>query len=138
MRIDARFGAAVAIALALTSARASAQSVVVRALEGDRGAVRDGIVRELRRHDLDVFDLPIAVRPLVLNPNVGEMDVAVDHGKVTTSGPLRDIGGMAVGILFLPAALPLQAMEEPLIVPLQLVVEDDAGDNRALLFEALD
>ena len=35
-------------------------------------------------------------------------------------------GGVAVGVLFLPAALAFQILEEPLIVPLELVVEDHA------------
>jgi hypothetical protein len=50
----------------------------------------------VRRDDLDVFDLSIAVRSLVLDPNVGKMDVAVDHRKVTAGSPLRDVGGVVL------------------------------------------
>jgi hypothetical protein len=64
------------------------------------------------------------------------MHVAVDHRKITAGRPLRHVGGVAVGVLFLPAALAFQIVEEPLVVPLQLVVEDNACDNRALLLEA--
>ena len=99
-----------------------------------RGGIGAAVVG---RHDLDVLDLPLAVRSLVFDANVGKMDVAVDHRKITAGRPLRHVGGVAVGVLFLPAALAFQIVEEPLVVPLQLVVEDDACDNRALLLEAL-
>jgi hypothetical protein len=89
------------------------------------------------RHNLDVFDLPLAVRPFVLNTDVGEMDVAVDHGKVTARRPLRDVGGVPIGVLFLPTALTFQSVQEALVVPLQLVVENDSRDRRALVLEPL-
>jgi hypothetical protein len=86
-------------------------------------------------HDLDVLDLSVAIGALVFDPNVREVHVTVDNRKVPAGCPLRHIGGMAIGVLFLPAAIALQIVEEPLIVALQLVVEDDTCDNRALLFE---
>jgi hypothetical protein len=69
-------------------------------------------------HDFDVFDLSLAIRSLVFDSNVREMDVAVDHGKVVGRRPGSDVGGMPIGVLFLPATLPFQVVQEPLVVPL--------------------
>jgi len=33
------------------------------------------------------------------------MDVAVDHGKVAAGSPLRDVGGMPIGILLFSSPL---------------------------------
>ena len=50
------------------------------------------------RDDLNVLDLPVAVRSLVFDANVGKMHVAVDHRKVAAGCPLGDIGGMAESV----------------------------------------
>src|SRR4051812_30894193 len=80
----------------------------------------------VRGHDLYVLGLPLSVRALVFDAHIGEMDVAVDDGKVAAGGPLGQPAGLTIEIPFLLAALAIQIPQESLIVTLQLVVEDHA------------
>ena len=80
----------------------------------------------MRRHDLDVFDLPLAIRALIFDAYVGKVNMAVDHGKVATRCPFGDVIGCSIAIALGAAALAIEVAEEALIVAFQLVIERDA------------
>ena len=44
----------------------------------------------MRCDDFDVLDLSLAVRSVVLDADVGEVDLIVDHGQVVPPRPLGD------------------------------------------------
>jgi hypothetical protein len=82
------------------------------------------------RDDLNVLDLTVAARSLVFDANVGKMHVAVDHRKITAGRPLRHVGGVAVGVLFLPRGARVSDRGGTAGSPAELVVEDNACDNQ--------
>jgi hypothetical protein len=86
---------------------------------------------------LDVLVADLAVLILVFNPGVGEVDAAVEEGKVPLACPRLDLFSVTVwpSCAVAPSAVPL--LQELLVVTLQLVVEDDAPDLPAVGTEAL-
>jgi hypothetical protein len=87
--------------------------------------------------DLEILMPRAAVSVLVLNPRIREPDAPVVIGKFMLPRPAGNLFGLTVRspIAVLPAAIGL--VEEPLVVPLELVIQDDAIDSRALFAEAL-
>ena len=88
-------------------------------------------------HDLDVLVTRPAVAVLVLDTRIGEVHVSVVVRQVVLSRPPRDLLGLAIRptVAVLLAAIAL--VQEPLVVALELVVEDDAPNPTALAAEAL-
>jgi hypothetical protein len=80
----------------------------------------------MRRDHLNVFDLPFTVGALVLDSDIGEMDVSVDNGQVVASSPLCDLAIACIRIAFRLATFAIQVAKETLVVPLELVVQDHA------------
>jgi hypothetical protein len=76
----------------------------------------------VRRENLNVFDLPFTVGTLVLDPDVGQMDVPIDDRQVMTSRPLCDLEGICVA--FSPATFAIEITKKSLVVPLELVVQN--------------
>jgi hypothetical protein len=85
----------------------------------------------VRCHNFDVFYLPFPVRPLVLDPHVREVDMAIDHGKIPTCGPVRDGSDGGVGLALSSSAIAMEFAQKTLIVALQLVVQDDPPNARS-------
>ena len=52
----------------------------------------------MRRHDLDVFDLPLAIRALIFDAYVGKVNMAVDHGELATRCPFRHVTDCSIAI----------------------------------------
>ena len=90
------------------------------------------------RHHLEVLHRPLAI----LGARIRCARPGSARGRQSPADPgwppIRHLGGVAIGVLFVPAALAFQVVEEPLIVPLQLVVQHDPVDDGARLPEALD
>src|SRR5437870_1695585 len=73
-------------------ARPATDSSAARAIPREarlclRGRMRASV---MRRQDLEVFDLPAAVGPLVFDTQIGELDVVVENGQVVGVRPLVD------------------------------------------------
>jgi hypothetical protein len=80
----------------------------------------------VRCDDLEVFDLSTAITVVVLDTYVRKLDVLVVVRQPVRQGPVSNLVGRAIGS---PVAVPLLAialLQEPLILALQLVVEDHA------------
>jgi hypothetical protein len=86
--------------------------------------------------NLDVL-VPVAPVYLVLETKIGKMDRLVEIGQVVFERPSLDLAcipirsPLAVGA---PAVVSLQPL---LVLPLKVVLQDDAADLRALLAESL-
>src|SRR6185436_19262701 len=86
----------------------------------------------VRRRDLDVLSVAAPVRPLVLDAKVRKLHALFEHGQLAFPGPLRDLVACPrrASVAVLPVTIPL--LQEALVVALELVVEDDACDARAV------
>jgi hypothetical protein len=87
----------------------------------------------MRRHHLDI-ECVIATVDVVLNALVWELDVAlVVARQVVLPRPGPDLVDVPIGpsVAILPVAIPF--LQELLILPLQLVVQEDAVDVCTLL-----
>jgi len=90
----------------------------------------------MRCHDLEVFHLSLAVRSFVLDTHIREMHVPINDRKVPAGRPFGDLGCVALCVLLLLTPVTSLVPQEMLIVPLQFVVEDHAGDDHSLVLEA--
>jgi hypothetical protein len=88
-------------------------------------------------HHLDVFVARPAIAVLVLDTSVWEMNVLVEVRQVVFARPPCDLLRLTVrpAVAVLPATVTL--LKEPLVVPFELVVEDDATHPRTLVPQAL-
>ena len=87
----------------------------------------------VQRLDLDVQRSQMPVAVLVLDARVGELDVAVVLRELVLDGPTMDFLRRSIGP---PIALRLAAialLQELLVLALQLVIEEDAADERVVL-----
>ncbi len=86
--------------------------------------------------NLDVLMPRAAVPVLVLDAGIREPDVPIVVRQFVLARPPRDLGGLAIrpAVAVLLASIAL--VEEPLIVALELVVEDDAPNPAALASQA--
>jgi hypothetical protein len=84
--------------------------------------------------DLDIL-MTLASVQFVLDPEVGKADAVVEVRQVVLTRPAFDLAAIAIGssIAVWSAAVPL--LEPFLILALELVVEDDAPNLRALVAE---
>ena len=84
--------------------------------------------------DLDIL-MTVAPVQFVLDAEVGEADAVIEVRQVVLTCPAFDLVAIAIGssIAVRPAAVPL--LEPLLILALELAVEDDAPNVRALVAE---
>jgi hypothetical protein len=86
--------------------------------------------------DLDILVL-VAAMELIFDPEIGEVDLAVEVRQLVFGGPALNLAMIAVRP---PIAIGMAAIGLPqplLILALELLVEDDAVDVGALLAQAL-
>ena len=84
--------------------------------------------------DITLVEAPIAV--FVFDAEVWEMNLVIEVRKVVVVRPLRDFSGFAIRAAIRIVAIPIAFVEPPLVVALELVVEDDSIDPRAVLLQA--
>ena len=91
----------------------------------------------MQSDDLDVDVIETTVTVDVLDACVREMHMPVEVGQVALSRPIRNLRFIAIwpAVAVCTTAIPL--LQEPLVLALQLVVQDNAFDPRAALLEAL-
>jgi hypothetical protein len=87
--------------------------------------------------NLDILVQPPAVRVLVLEARVREAHVSVVIRQVMLACPPFDLLGLAVRTAVAVASATIALVEEPLVVPLHLVIEDDAPDAPAAVADLL-
>jgi hypothetical protein len=80
----------------------------------------------VRRDDLDVLAVPAAVRLLVLDADVGEVDHVIEIRQVVFVRPFANLIGRAIRMAVVVVVILVPLVEPALILALQLVVEDDA------------
>ena len=76
-------------------------------------------------------------RSSVLDARVGKLDVAVVVRKLVLHGPAMDLVRRSIGSAVAVGSTAIALLQELLVVALELVVEDDAPNHRALFAEAL-
>ena len=116
-------------AAAATADRASDREIAGESGLGGAAGVGAAVVAG---DDLDVLMPRAAVAVLVLDPGIRELDVPVVVRQLVFPRPPCNLLGLAVrpAVAVLLAAIAL--VQEPLIVALELVVEDDAPNPAAL------
>jgi hypothetical protein len=87
-------------------------------------------------HDLDVFVLVAPVQ-LVLNPEVGEVDLVVEVRQLVLVRPALDLARVAIGAAVAVRSAAIMFLEPLLILAFELLVEDDAMDICALFVKTL-
>jgi hypothetical protein len=105
----------------------------VDAIAGEtRAALRSCIGSPIvRSNNLDVFDLPLTVGTLVLDPDVGQMDVPIYDRQIVASGPLCNLAIDRICIPLSSATLAVEVLKKSLVVPLELVVQNHPPHNAA-------
>ena len=88
------------------------------------------------RGDFDVLVVPSAIRFLVLNAKVREMDLLIEVREVVFACPTFDFLCRPVRVTVIVVAVPIALVQPGLVLALQLVVEDHALDVRAPLLKA--
>src|SRR5206468_12015860 len=78
-----------------------------------------------------------AVDVLVFDPQIREMDLVVEVRQVVLVSPRLDLAAIAVGMAVVVITVAIALVQPRLVLTLELVVEDDAIDPRAALFQAL-
>jgi hypothetical protein len=89
----------------------------------------------VRRDDLDVLAIPMAVWLLILDADVREVDFVIEVRQVMFVGPFANLIRRPVGMAVIVIVVLVALVEPPLVLALQLVVEDNALDVRAALQE---
>ncbi len=89
----------------------------------------------VRCDDLDVLALPAAIRLLVLDADVGEVDLVVEVRQVVFVRPFANLIRRAIGVSVVVVVVFVALVEPALVLALELVVEDDALDVRATIDE---
>jgi hypothetical protein len=85
---------------------------------------------------LDILVSAAAVDVFVLDPEVWEVNMVIEVRKVMLHRPGANLGLVAIGMPVVIVASTVVLMQPLLVVPLQLVVENDAVDTSALFMEA--
>jgi hypothetical protein len=85
--------------------------------------------------NLDVFPPSLAVDVPVLDPRVGELNVAVTLGEIMLASPKVSLFDGSIRTPITVAAPPISFLEESLIVTLELGVQDNTFDAGAKLPE---
>jgi hypothetical protein len=91
----------------------------------------------MRRHDLHILDIPTAVRPLVLDPKIRELNASIDDGQIVGIGPFLHLLASASRAAVTVAPVTVSLLEKGLVVPLQLVVKHYAIDARTVRVQTL-
>jgi hypothetical protein len=91
----------------------------------------------VRGDDLDVLTLPAAVRLLVLDADVGEMDLVIEVRQVVFVRPFANLIGRAIRMTVIVVVVLVAFVEPALVLALQLGVEDDALDARTAVQETV-
>jgi hypothetical protein len=86
--------------------------------------------------DLDVFVSQPPVAVLELDARVGEVNAVVEVRQPVLPRPGADLVLQPAGSAGAFSSAPIALLQEPLVLALQLVVEDDAPDPAALLAQA--
>ena len=86
--------------------------------------------------DLDVLMPRAAVPVFVLDAGIREPDVPIVVRQLVLARPPRDLGGLAIRPAVAVLLPSIALVEEPLIVALELVVENDAPNPAALASQA--
>jgi hypothetical protein len=86
----------------------------------------------VRRQDLDVFVAFQSIH-LVLEPEVGEMDLVVEVRQVVVVRPLLDLPGVAVRTAIAVRPVAVVLLQELLVLPFELLLEHHTPDLGALL-----
>jgi hypothetical protein len=85
----------------------------------------------MRRRHLNVLDRVAAVALVVLDPHIGELNVAVAIREVVLASPLPDLLGLPIRTTRRVRAVVIRPLEEPLILALQFAVQDNAAQTSA-------
>jgi hypothetical protein len=93
-------------------------------------AVVDGL-------DLEIGRPQPAVAVLVLDARVGKLDVPILVRQFVLDGPAMDLVRRSIGPAVAGGSTAIALLQELLVIALELVVEDDAVDQRALFAEPL-
>ncbi len=120
---------------AAAAAAADSQARPAKAREpgpGDAGAVRAAIVLG---DDLDIFMPRLAIAVSKFDAHIGEVDLVVEVGQTVPACPLPNLVLASIRMTAAICAVPITLMEPALVLPLELVVEDDAFDVRATVLE---
>src|SRR5439155_23098846 len=98
---------------------------------GASGGVRAAVVL---REDLDVL-MAVTAFELVLDPEIGEVHAIVEVREVVLTGPPFDLASVPIRapVTVRPTAVVL--LEEALVLPLEVVLEDDPPNLRTLFAE---
>jgi hypothetical protein len=86
---------------------------------------------------LNVLVIAATVSVFVLEPKVGEVDLIIEVRQVMFQCPRADFLVEAIGMPVVVVALCIVLVQPLLIVPLQLVIENDAVNSRALFVEVV-
>jgi len=88
------------------------------------------------RHDLDVLTLPAAVRLLILDPDVREVDLVVEVRQVVFVRPFANLIGRAIGVAVVVVAILVALVQPSLVLAFQFMIKDHALDVRSAFPEA--
>ena len=89
------------------------------------------------RRDLHVLVPSASVVVFVLDAHVGEVNLLVEVRQVVLDRPHRDLLGVPVGAPVAVATASIPLLQEALVLPLELVVEDDPPEATAAIGEAV-
>jgi hypothetical protein len=91
----------------------------------------------MRRDDLNVLNGSSAVTGLVLDPRIRELDVPIVVWQLVFLSPSSDSLGPLLRRFSLLAALAVFCLEEALVLPLQILFEDNASHRFTSFGETL-
>ena len=86
----------------------------------------------MRRRDLHVFHVSAAIGPLVFDPHIRKLNAVLVHRQVVLMRPVLNLVARAVRASVAVRSIAISLLEEPLVLTLELVIEDDAMEVRAL------
>jgi hypothetical protein len=86
---------------------------------------------------LDVLMTVATIAVFVLDPEVWKMDLVIEVRQVMLHRPEADLILVAIGMTVVVVPLAIVLVQPLLVIPLQLVVENDAVNSRALCLQAL-
>jgi hypothetical protein len=85
--------------------------------------------------DFHVFHVAAAVGMLVLDPKIRELDAVIQDRQVVLGRPLFDFFTGSIWPAVTVRTIAVSLLQEPLVIALQLVIEDDSLNARTLCLE---
>jgi hypothetical protein len=85
--------------------------------------------------DLDVTVIPSPVRPFVLDAHIGEMHLVIEVRQIVIMRPLFDLGRVPIRAPIGVVTVVIPLVQPPLVLTLELVIENHAIDPCATLRE---